>query len=304
MQQPTVAKRPVDAITADEVRANGHLARYIMATMISFPNVEEATFSAAELAAGRMTFMQLLQAHSNPQQQQGGGGGGGISNDAAAASQGNMAFIRIDQIDAAIARVAFDIRLPTATPESANLIGPVCIYPLLTSGKRSTIQECVLIAVMQRYRHGFFSDAFYEIEAFIVEEGLPLSRLIEVFNKGGDFVRMLSYAVWPDDDVNMKKTKIAQVRADLARIGTEDFSSKPTLVPRSRGDTTLHTTLLDKRAQILNRIDPKVIEAHPEIYGMSLEQMATFVEDLAGQGIAGTLPAEERNPEVFVKPAE
>jgi hypothetical protein len=240
-------------VTHQTLQADAHMARYVLMAKVEFPTRDLALHVREEIERGDANFMEVVQ-----QQQQDGERGGHDTS-----ANGQTGLLTIDRLPVAVAEIAFDVRLPTSSEHAANLHGPIC-----------TSTGCVIFTVFQRYRRSFFSDAWYDVEEFARNSGGEQSfeDLLSQIEKEDSALDVV-FMVWPEEHRAFKRLKLQQVRIDLKRIGQADPTTQPMPLP-PKADMVAHDALMQKRKVIFATIKPTVIEEHPEIYAMSLEQIA------------------------------
>jgi hypothetical protein len=235
-------------------RLDGHLAHYITMSKITFSDLQRATAALEDIVSGRRNFMNVAneEAVNNAR--------GGRQN--AALQNGDLGLITYDLLEEELAQVAFDIRQPLAKG-AGDILGPVC-----------TRSGCSLMAVFSRFRKSFFSQAWFEAENYCKDNDLTMSDIISRLNT--DEMSMVASVVWPDEHVTFRKIKIRELKGDLKKLNEVDpstvFKPEHQWHP-ARRDLTEHNRLMTQREAIFREAGQAVMEAHPEIYAMSIPQM-------------------------------
>ena len=209
-------------------------------------------------------------------------------------SDGAFRFVCIEDIHGDLAREIFDIAKPLATPGKAGdegVYGPVCI----DNGTKSE-NGCYIVSVMSRYRREFFSPAWFEAETFFKENfGVPFTKMLDNLRQGDELLKQLSFQIWPNEHISEKKLKLRFLKMDMDRLlkpTEKDASTVPTTPPTDRGDVMKHVRLMERRAAVIQRVAPDVLNAHPEIYALSLRQIfdAGYAHPVPGEDEGNAAP--------------
>ena len=232
-----------------------HRAEYAIMAQIHFHRIDEARDALADIRYGYKSFSQIAEERNQRS---------ALSKEMAVS--GEMGLVKYKEVDPVIADIAFDVRRPI-TKSAEDIQGPVC-------GKKG----CYLFSVFHRYRRGFFSREWYEAEEYAESHGTTLGQLLEGMSQA-DSVKQLAFSIWPDEHISQKKIKIEQLKSDMNRVGKRDFSAEPpeedkaTRYKRQNPDLSKHEALMAKRKKLFEVIPAETIAEHPEIYGMSIDQI-------------------------------
>jgi hypothetical protein len=301
----TYAAAPPESSAAirERLQFNGHLAKYALMAVLEFSSEQEALRVKEALERGRLGLHDAMQKQAESRgkaravittKNPGLGGRSDADHDSSATSMGAGedlsadGLMTVDDVHPAVAEAAFDVRNPTAGAGSPNPIGPVRIGP----GTHA------LAIVFMRYRRGFFSDEWFEVEAFAKENGLPFKDLLRDL-EDVEASKYLVFQIWPNDDIAVKRLKLATVKANLARVGTYP---DPSALPQAANVEPPHEDvdeMLSQRRSFFAHVPDWVKEEHPEVFGMDLDDIVA-----AGLGPGAMRDPNARVPDSDGEPAE
>jgi hypothetical protein len=252
-----------------------HRAKYAVMSQLVFSTLKEAKTALADIRYKYKTFKDIADE---------------LNRRAAVYKEpgksGEMGLVSYEQVVPEVAKVAFDVRVPLTKSEK-DIHGPVC----------AAEGHCYLFTVFFRYRKDFFSDAWYEAEAYSKKRGTNFMELLE--GATSDAAKHLAFMIWPDEGVTMKKVKLAMLQADMKKVGKRDYSAEPEVETKEdrvrkheKPDMTRHNDLMERKKALYKKIPAETFAAHPEIYGMDIEDIIA----------AGYVPGERPVPETELKP--
>lgn len=239
-----------DGMSHDDVRLAGHLAHYCLASVLRFPNMEVYRDKVADMNAGRKNFREVAEELNHFYMMKG----------ETKQSSGEVGLITFNEVATPLAKLLFDIRNPEASEKAMNMLGPV-----------QTDSGVLVGMAFKRYRKQFFSDAWWDLEQFARGSNMITSELLQLI-ENHDRLWQVSFMIWPQEHVSFKRLKIRQVKSDFKKIGGDDPSTQMP-APRKKMHPLLHKARIDERIDFFKKVDPKIIEAHPEIYAMSYEEI-------------------------------
>ena len=239
-----------DGMDSEDVRLAGHLAYYVLASIIRFPDMKTAMDKIADIKSGVTNFKQVAEDMNHVFMLAG----------ERRQSSGEVGLIKFGDIELPLAKLLFDIRNPEAEENDMHLVGPV------------VTQTGVMVGTaFKRYRKQFFSQAWWELETFCNQAKMKVSDMMQLI-ENQDKMWQMSFMIWPEEHVSFKRLKIRQVRADFKNIGGDDPSTRMP-PPKKKLEPHLHRARIDERINFFKKVDPRIIEAHPEIYAMTYEQI-------------------------------
>ena len=255
----------ISVTVADEQEA-AHRAHYVILSRLSYSSWESAQHTLEEIVSGRTTFLIAAQRQVMSTQ----------LKTSPHTYSGELGLVTYEDLEPEVAEIAFDIRNPLATSPH-DIQGPVC-----------SPSGCHLVAVFSRFRRSFFSAAWWEAETFSKEKDLKFSQLLQQME--GDEARLLAGAIWPDEHVAFKRIKIQELRNDVRRLAQVDPSTVMPLRPKNC-DLTKHKLVMEKRNAFFRLVPLTVIEQHPEIFAMPIDDIIATgwvpVEVLRDAGLVG-----------------
>lgn len=239
-----------DGMTHDDVRLAGHLAYYALASIIRFPNMKDAMDKIADINAGKKNFRQVAEDMNNEF----------LVRGETKQSSGEIGLITYNDVPTPVAKLLFDIRNAEANEKSMNLLGPV-----------QTDDGVYIATAFKRYRKSFFSRSWWELAEFCGSAKMKTSDMLQLL-ENPDRLWQMAFMIWPEEHVTFKRLKIRQVRDDFKKIGLDDPSVLMP-APKKKLDPHLHKLSIEQRIAFIKKMDPKLLQEHPEIYGMSEAQI-------------------------------
>lgn len=235
------------------LREDPHMALYVLMTKVDYTTEQQARDAVTDVHSGRTSLMQAVQdANAQDREERKEEG-----------RHGEMGIITIDEVDPRIAEIAFDVRLPMADEHSANLLGPVCTAP----------STCSVFVVFQRYREGFFSDAWFELQQFCVSIDMDFKEMLQSLDDD-DWMRLVAFQAWPGVDVPTLKVKLADVRKDVKKIGSvRDPSAMPMTNRGKPVDKEKFERELEARIAFFDKLPRALLDAKPELYAMDIAEI-------------------------------
>lgn len=225
-----------------------HRALYVAISVLRFRDHGAASTGLADIRKGYKTWLGIAKE---------------LNQDAVMSGREmdsrDMGLTTYDQLEPEVALLAFDVREPVAKSAS-DIVGPIC-----------TKRGCTLFSVFSRYRRTFFSNAWFEFERWCLDNNEPFMNTLDHLSKQ-EAAQSLAFVVWPHEHISIKKLKLAQLKADMVKIGTLD----PTTVMPERPAKTnprAFKAMMDEREELLARVPKAVFDEHPEIYAMSMDQI-------------------------------
>lgn len=156
----------------------------------------------------------------------------------------------------------FDLSTPTNV-----LQGPFCSH--VAYGHES---DCFLANVTYRYRRAWFSSAWRELESRFRSTGHTVVQVL-LQDGGLDSLRNRLLEFWPDEHRNMRKAKFREIQNDLHHIG---HIKDPSCEPAKGGHPVLSERLVlrkSQRKQFFARLSQEIIDQHPEVYTMEIDEI-------------------------------
>lgn len=273
-----------DGMTADEVRLAGHLAHYVLAAVLRFPDKLYAEDKLSDLRAGKINFRQLSEDLNREW----------ILRGDTKQSSGEIGLATFDEVPLALAKLLFDIRNPEASQHSMNLLGPVEDDKGVWVG-----------AAFKRYRKQFFSGAWWDLAQFARQSKMKTSDLLQLI-ENQDRLWQMAFMIWPEEHVSFKRLKLRQIRNDFKKIGTDDPAVQMP-APKKKLDPRVHAHQIEERKKFFQKVDPQIIQDHPEIYAMSydeIRQRGWHPEDAAVQRAKDKYNAESASKSQEIDPSK
>lgn len=239
-----------DGMTADEVRLAGHLAHYVLASVLRFPTKQYAEDKLHDLKHRKVSFRQMAEDLNREWLLRGD----------QKQSSGEIGLVTFNDVPRKLAKLLFDIRQPEASEHSMNLLGPVEDETGIWVG-----------AAFKRYRKQFFSSAWWDLERFCIDSGMKTADMLQLI-ENQDRMWQMAFLIWPEEHVSFKRLKIRQLRNDFKKIGTDDPSTAMP-PPKKKLDPRVHAHQIEERKRFFAKVDPKIIQEHPEIYAMSYDEI-------------------------------
>ncbi len=239
-----------DGMQAHDVRLAGHLCYYVLGSILRFPSMTVYRDKVADMERGKSNFRQVAEDMNHFYMMRG----------ETKQSSGEIGLVTFNEVPLPLAKLLFDIRNPEADEKNMNLIGPV-----------ETPEGVYVAAAFKRYRKSFFSDAWWDLERFTRGSKMGTSEMLQLIENQDRFWQV-SFMIWPEEHVSFKRIKIRQVRADFKKIGMDDPATRMP-PPKKKMDPLLHAAKIQERVDFFKKVDPKIIEEHPEIYAMSFEEI-------------------------------
>lgn len=264
-----------DGMTADEIRLAGHLAHYVLASVLRFPTKLDADNKLADLKSGKTNFKQLADDLNNAW----------ILRGETKQSSGEVGLVSFHEVPRKLAYLLFDIRQPEAEEKNMNLLGPVVDDDGVWVG-----------AAFKRYRKQFFSAPWWDLDHFAQESKMKTTDMLQLI-ENQDRLWQMAFMIWPEEHVSFKRLKLRQIRNDFRKIGTDDPSTRMP-PPKKKLPAHVHAHQINERKRFFTKVDPKIIQEHPEIYAMSydeIRQRGWHPEDAAVQRAKDKYASESKS---------